>query len=404
MTSAAYEHEIATLLAHDPELLAIADAIAATQAAPRRRNRRRLALALAAALAVVAVAGPALGLHRTIVSFFEAEPAPERAQIDFARMGLGAPAPLGPDVVHEQARKVLERELEGKVRALYVAPTARGGFCWTWSEMTSSCGRTNDRQSPLGFGWREGPNGATSVTGHVFGDTIDRLELRYEDGRADDVPIVWISPPIDAGLYGFDVPDEQLREGRRPQALVAMSADGDVVARHGFHYSDPDWESGRDGLPRIADRSRLRTLFEFTARNGTPWELRVAPAPGDKLCYAYNGGGGCRSPKFPGSLLNLGVQGGSSIVVLCCEAGERTAAVELRYEDGDSLRLDTVDGFLLYEVPPEHHALGHRLTELVGYDATGRELERRSLEPSRGVYPCRDEDELDLGFGLSICP
>ncbi len=53
MTSIAYHREIATLLADDPELLAIADAIAATQPSGRRRaRRRRLALALAAALAV----------------------------------------------------------------------------------------------------------------------------------------------------------------------------------------------------------------------------------------------------------------------------------------------------------------------------------------------------------------
>ena len=404
MTSVAFDHDLVELLGGEPELLAIADAIATTQTARRLRPaRRRLILAAAAALAIV-VAAPALGLHRTIVNFFESEPAPERTQIDFARMGIAAPAGLGPNLLHGEARKILERELEGKRRSLYVAPTRSGGFCWTWSGMVSSCGRANDPQLPLGFGWREAPVGASSVTGHVSSSEIERLELRYEDGSRDDVPIVWVSAPIDAGFYGFDIPAEHRRLGHRPETLVALDGDGDEIVRQTFPYPDPDWESGPDGLPKVADRSQLRTLFDFRARNGAQWQLRVAPAPGDKLCYAYNGGSGCRSPKFPGSLLNLGVQGGSTSVFLCCETGQDAASVELLFADGRRIRVDTVEGFLLYELPVEQYAPGHRLEELVSFAATGRELERRTIKPSRGVYPCAKDDEIDLGFELTICP
>ena len=405
MTSVAFDHELVELLGNEPELLAIADAIAETQRARRIRPQRRHRLALAAAAVLaVAVAAPALGLHRTIVSFFESEPAPERAQIEFARLGIASPTGLGPNVIHGEARKLLERELGGKVRPLYVAPTRDGGFCWQWEQLFGSCGRTHPAQAKLGVTWQERAVGPTLMAGHVLDPSVERLELRYEDGRRAEIPIVWVSAPIDAGFYSFEVAPETLREGRRAQVLIALDRDGEERARHEFRYTDPRWESGADGLPRIADRSQVRTLFEFRASNGVEWSLKVAPAPGDKLCYAYNGGGGCRSPKFPGTLLNLGVQGGGSTVVVCCESGAQTASVELLFADGDRVRLDTVEGFLLYEIPPEHYPVGHRLVELVGFDATGRELERRAVEPSRGVYPCAEEDEIELGFDVSICP
>jgi hypothetical protein len=405
MTSVAFDQEIVELLADEPELLAIADAIAATQrpSALLHSRRRRVALVLAAALAV-GVAAPALGLHRTIVSFFESEPAPERTQIEFARMGIAAPVGLGPNVIHEETRKVMERELDGKVRPLYVAPTQRGGFCWLWEGRMGSCGRTHPDQRALGVTGLVSERGPTLVAGHVLDSAIEKLELRYEDGRQVEIPIVWVSPPIDAGFYAYEVAPETLREGHRAKALVALDRDGDERVRHEFRYQDPRWESGPDGLPRIADRSQLRTLFDFRAQNGAHFQFRVAPAPGDKLCYAYNGGGGCRSPKFPGSVLHLGVQGGGATVVVCCDAGADAATVELGFEDSDRIELPTVEGFLLYELPPEHYAEGRRLNLIATLDAGGHEIGRRTIESSRGVYPCAKEDEIDLGFEITICP
>lgn len=404
MTSVAFDHDLVELLGDEPELLAIADAIAATQTARRLRpaGRRRLTLAAAAALAIV-VAAPALGLHRTIISFFESEPAPERAQLDFGRMSV-VPVGIGPDVVPGGARKILERELEGKRRSLYVAPTESGGFCWTWSKLTSSCGRLTDKQGSLGVTWLEGPNGATSIMGHLLDPEIEKLELRYEDGTREEIPFVWVSPPIDAGFYGYQMPEGQLREGHRAQTLVALDADGDQIVSHPFHYSDPRWESGPDGLPKVADRSQLRTLFNFRDRNGVQRHLRVAPAPGDKLCYAYNNGGGCRSPKFPGSVLNLGVQGGGTSVFVCCEVGADAATVVLRFEGGHQIELPTVKGFLLYELTLDRYTPGRRLNLIISRDANGREIGRRVVEPSRSVYPCAREDEIDLGFETTICP
>lgn len=405
MTSIAFDHDLVELLGDEPELLAIADAIATTQSARRLRpaRRRRLALAAAAALAIV-VAAPALGLHRTIVSFFESEPAPERVQLNFARMGIVAPVRLGPNVIHGETRKVLERELDGKLRALYVAPTQKGGFCWQWEGRMGSCGRTHPDQRAMGVTWLESVRGPTLVAGHVLDPAIETLELRFEDGRQVEIPIVWVSPPIDAGFYGYEVAPETLSEGHRAKFLVALDSDGDELVRHEFRYQDPRWESGPDGLPRIADRTQKRTLFDLRDEFGRRWTLVVAPAPGDKLCYAYNGGGGCNSPKFPNSR-RLSAQGGGRTVNVCCTVDAATESVELFYEDGDRSVLQPIDGFLLTTIPSAHYPLGHRLEAIVELDAAGGVVARHEVPTThRGIYPCADEDEIDLGFEVSICP
>ena len=404
MTSVAFDHDLVELLRDEPELLAIADAIVTTQSARRLRpaGRRRLALAVAAALAIV-VAAPALGLHRTIVSFFDSEPAPERTQIQFAQMGIAAPVGLGPNVIHEETRKVMERELDGKLRPLYVAPTKSGGFCWLWEGRMGSCGRAHPEQRALGVTWLESAKGPTLVSGHVLDPAIEKLELRYEDGREAEIPIVWVSPPIDAGFYVYEVAPETLGEGHRAQFLVALDGDGDEVVRHEFRYQDPRWESGADGLPQIADRTQKRTLFDFRAESGARWTLVTAPAPGDKLCYAYNGGGGCNSPKFPNSR-PLSAQGGA-VVSVCCTVSAATETVELVYEDGDRTVLRPVDGFLLATIPSAHYALGRRVEAIVEHGRAGEVVARHDVPTRhRGIYPCADEDEIDLGFGTTICP
>lgn len=100
----------------------------------------------------------------------------------------------------------------------------------------------------------------------------------------------------------------------------------------------------------------------------------------------------------------MGVQGGGA-VNLCCAVGGDVATVELRYEDGKHAELKPVDGFLLYVIPPEQYRRGHRLRLIVWRDADGGELERRAVATDRkGIYPCSDEEEIELGYRQTICP
>ena len=370
--------------------------------ARRRARRRWLALPLAATLAALVV-GSAFGLHRDVVDFLTADPAPERIVVDFGRMSARATVGFGPQVIPGQARVVLESRLRGKPEPLYVAPTREGGFCWRWG-YTGSCGRLHPDQRALGVTWVESAEGPAQLSGHLLDPAIQRLELEYEDGQRVEIPTVWVSNPIDAGFYVFEVPPERLRVGRRARVLIALDHDGDAVARHVFRYSDPRWESGPDGLPRIADRSQKRTLFDFRDHRGERWTLVVAPAPGERLCYAYDGGGGCLSPKAPAVIDGMGVQGGGAVNV-CCAVAAGVETVRLRYEDGTLTELEPVDGFLLYVIPPRHYARGHRLEAIVWLDAAGAEVASRTVETRRpGIYPCSKEEERELGYGQTICP
>jgi hypothetical protein len=368
----------------------------------RRPRLRRYLLPLAAVVAVLAV-GSAFAVYRDVIDFGQAEPAPEPIMLDFNRMGVRASIELGPRVIPDTARKVADFPVGGKSMPLYMAPTRDGGFCWRFA-FTGSCGRVQPNQRPIGVVVAESANAPGLIMGHVLDDRVVRIELRFKDGEQAEVRPIWISSPIDAGFYVYEVPREALRPGSRAETLIAFDADGDEIAKVTLPYTDPRWESGPDGLPRIADRSQKRTLFDFRDHRGRQWTLVVAPAPEQKLCYAYNGGGGCLSPKFPARVEGMGVQGGS-VVNVCCAVSEGVATVELRYEDGERAELTPVGGFLLYVIPPEHYLRGHRLEQIVWRDAEGRDVaQRRIATTHRGIYPCTEDEEIELGYGQTICP
>jgi hypothetical protein len=370
-----------------------------------RRSRAWVAVPLAAALAAILV-GSALALYRESIDFWSAPPAPERIVVEYeelrarASVGLG----FGASVIPGEARRVAFFDIDGEQKPLFVVPTEDGGFCWRL-HFVGSCGRTGRTGPAFGAGWLDTENGGPQwVNGDFLDPDIRRIEIEYEDDTVAPVPFVWVTEPIDAGFFSFDVPPEHLAVGRRVTLIRAFDADGREVARQTFPFSDPRWESAPDGLPRVADRTQKRTLFELEDHKGNPWTLVVAPAPEEKLCWAYNFGSGCFSPKFPRTNDQLHLDGGG-VVRVCCAVGDGVATVELRYQDGTQTELKPVDGFLLALVAPEQYAPGHRLEAIVMLDADGREVAHRTVDPSRrAVYPCSKDEELELGHGIRVCP
>jgi hypothetical protein len=364
---------------------------------------RRLVFPLAAAIAVLAV-GSAFAVYRDVIDFGQAEPAPERIMLDFNRMSVHAQIGLfGPRVIPGSARKVTAFAVGGKRRALYVAPTREGGFCWRFA-FSGSCGRTHPDQRLLGAVVMESAYAPSLIVGHVLDDRVVRIELRYEDGERLDLRPIWISSPIDAGFYAHAVPSERLRPGSRAETLTALDADGDKIVQVALPHTDPRWEPAPDGLPRIADRSQKRTLFDFRDHRDRRRTLVVAPAPGDRLCFAHDGGAGCLSPKFPATIEGMSIHGGPT-VQLCCAVSDGVATVELRYEDGERTELEPVDGFLLYAIPLEHYPRGHRIEGIVWRDGEGREIASRTIATRhRGVYPCEPHERIELGYGSTVCP
>jgi hypothetical protein len=367
-----------------------------------RRSRTWLAMPLAAVVAVIAV-GSALALYRDSIDFWSAPAAPERIVVEYEEMrhrasvGLG----FGANVIPGEARRVAFFELDGEPRPLFVVPTEDGGFC-SRLHLTGTCGRTELSRAAFGSGGLGSEHGGLDwISGHFLDPDIRRLELEYLDGTTVPVPFVWVTAPIAAGFYAYDVPPEHEALDRRAAFVLAFDEDGDELVRRELPFDDPQWQTAPDGLPRVADRTQKRTLFDLRNHKGDPWTLVVAPAPGDRLCYAYNRGSGCFSPKFPATPDALGMNG----VSVCCAVGPGVATVELRYEDGARTELEPVEGFLLHLIPPEHYAVGHRLREIVMRDAAGDVVATRTLKTdTRAVYPCAKEDELHLGRGVRVCP
>lgn len=372
----------------------------------RTAPRRWLLIPIAAAVAVIVV-GSAFALYRELVDFLSAEPAPERVVVQFGQMDARGSIGFGPRIKAGEARKITEATIDGKRRILYVAPTPDGGFCWMWTTVSGSCGRTAiaPRPDPISASWLSSPGGGPAqMTGQIIDAAITRVQLEYENGERSEIPFVWVSKPIDAGFFIFEVPAEHLQTGKRGKTLLGLDDDGRVVDSQEFPIMDPRWESGADGLPRIADRSRKRTLFDFRDHRGARWTLVIAPAPGDRICFADNRGGGCVSPEHPPIIGGMGVQPGEAVNI-CCAVAEGVEKVELRYEDGERTRLSPRDGFLLYILPPEHYSRGHRLEELVWLDANGREVASRAIKTDQpGVYPCEKHEEIELGYGQRVCP
>lgn len=176
---------------------------------PDRAHTRRPVLLPVGLAVALAIAAAALGLHGTVIQWFEAEPAPERVLLDFNRLAVGAPSGMDPGVLPNSARRVKEVRLSDGIHTLWVAPTAGGRFCALWSDFVGGC--TRERVPPL-QPWGLSPglssfligatfeqNSTTGVTTRIAGRLLapdaDSLTVEYEDGETADIPFVCVSPP-----------------------------------------------------------------------------------------------------------------------------------------------------------------------------------------------------------------
>jgi hypothetical protein len=237
--------------------------------------------------------------------------------------------------------------------------------------------------------------------------------LEYADGEESAIPVVWVSPPIDAGFFIFWVPAEHQSLGRHAVALVAEDADGKAVAREPIRppLRPEDVERRMelpDGnvvmLPARADVDRARKLYDFRAENGQPVWLWVIPTRDGGLCWAFNRGGGCPPADYEQEIpMAAGLASGGNPVLFQAQVRDEVATVELRYEDGAVERLRPREGFVLHEIGAAHYERGHRLELAVALGPLGNELMRQPFRPdSAGVYPC--EQPVDIGHGVMACP
>jgi hypothetical protein len=402
---------------------ATAEPPTADEREPQRRRARRALAAVALAALAIAIATPAFGLHRRVVSWFEAEPAPERVQLSFARLDVGAPPGMETGVIAASARKVMTARVGGQTRVLWVAPTKSGGFCLQWTNLSGGC--TTDRVPPrrlrggpdlhtfeLGVGYQQTGRGITTVlSGRLLDSDTERLELRFADGESVEIPVVWVSPPIDAGFYIYEVPEEHRRVGRQVSALVALDGDDEVLARQTFPLppaSDvehsvrlPDGEVV--ALPRKAIVPLARKVIDRRAWNGDRLWLWVVPTRDGGQCWVSNRAGGCPPPDYELDVPMAAGIGGGGLVLFQGQVRADVSLVELHYESGEVERLRPVEGFVLHDISSEHYPRGRRLVLVVARASDGTVLDRQRYRPdTTGVYPC--EEPVDIGLGVKACP
>lgn len=226
-----------------------------TPARPTWRAHPRRSLALALALLLVAlVATPAFGvqgyvlhlLGRKDVSFGSSPSAPNVVKKQFLDLPIGAPARWATPVQAGKARTVATFSIAGHPRKLWVAPTTKGGYCYTFELSFGGCRLTRaDRTAAarLGVTWqggspRRGVNESivTRVGGDVTAPGAAKITARYAGGATADIPFVWVSAPIAAGFFSYDIPTAHRTKAHRLVSLTLSAKDGKRLGRQTFPY------------------------------------------------------------------------------------------------------------------------------------------------------------------------
>jgi hypothetical protein len=371
---------------------------------PRRRrvSRLRLALSLLALVVTFAVVAPALGLDLPVLGFWEAEKAPPRVVRDFDSLSVGAPAGMDPGAVAGEARKVMTAVLDDGPHTLWVAPTRSGGFCLIWTGAAGGCDKLGT--VPLSVSWlaagplrpREDappeltPASFTRLSGYVNADYAETVEIRFADGDVVRPDVTWVSDPIGAGFFVYDIPQARREPGHELSAVVVLDADGNVVAED---RGRPRESTGRPPVDAVLDAKEPVVRIETRQGQAVIWE---APTRYEGRCawLAYAGRSLAFVPCMPKghSYYNFAFRfvPTESNVLLVGAVQARVASVELRFADGDRVVVHPQQGFVLYELPAEHLVRGHEATEITSRDVLGTALHPpfRVADLGGGRFPC----------------
>jgi hypothetical protein len=231
--------------------------------APRTNRpvrRRALVSVLVAVAFVVAimVATPAWAFFREMLSFGDQPKAPRSVQLQFWSLNLGAPAGMSPRAVSGETRKVGQFIFGGATHSLWVAPAKNGGFCALWipgggggcstAGQPVSTGavlvfphdadqpaRTATRRSQVPILQRVGV--PEWITGAALSVTVSDVVVRFSDGSAVHPRVVWVSAPINAGFFAYDVPKDEQSSKHHVRAVEAYDREGALVRYQTF--TDP---------------------------------------------------------------------------------------------------------------------------------------------------------------------
>ena len=187
-------------------VLGVASGASGPKPAPRPARRRVLVAALAAAavLAAILAATPAWAWVRDVLPFWNQPAAPQSVQVQFYALNLGAPRGMSPHAVAGETREVGRFTFGGSTRTLWVAPAKNGGFCSLWLPAGGGGCSTSGRPLSTGALLRLGV--PEWITGDVISPAVRDVVIRFSDGHTVHPRVVWVSAPINAGFFAYNVP------------------------------------------------------------------------------------------------------------------------------------------------------------------------------------------------------
>jgi hypothetical protein len=386
-------------------------------------KQTRVALLLVAAVVLAILAAPALGLAPPFLDFFSSKHASKRVVHSFALLNVGAPRGMSPHVISGETRRVTTYRLSnGKTMPLWVAPTRKGGFCVTFgfgggctssrprapSSNHDQPGDRNAAQIELGI------YGSRVLAGDVFDARIARIEIRFRHAPAASVPLLWVSPPINAGFFLYEIPRKLIPKAsaNRPggpvqpiagavMAVVALDEHGQEIARIASMFRPPPaWFNPA----AVSDRSKRHTVL----RSGR-LSIVIAPSRTGGNCYWLKvdiyqvAGSGCAPPRYLTRALAGGLSHGTGFTGFSAQVQPTVKRVELRFEDGVHVTLQPVDGHVLYDIPAAHWPRRHRLRTASAYASSSRRVATQSFDTKEiGVYDCAKP--VPIGAGQKACP
>ncbi|MDQ2910818.1 MAG: hypothetical protein M3R39_07375 [Actinomycetota bacterium] len=391
---------------------------------PLKNRRLRLALAVFLPGLVALLVAPAFGVGRGVLPFFSGEKAPRPLIIAFASLSTGAPPGMDPGVIASETRRVGDWNFEGKSHTLWVAPTRAGGFCFEWTQAVGGCdregtvpvsptaamapvplpetedGRRPDPEAML----RAHDNGIPIwIVGHVSAKYVASLEVHFEDGTVVRPEITWVSEPIGAGFFVYDIPADHRILGHRAVSLVGLDSDDRRVAEEFLGVGDTRQDPLADAI-----MSKRHAELALDTRHGRA-TVYTAPTRYEGRCVflSFEGKDLALYPCLPKGygFDNLGALRfvpTPDDVIVAGPAPTQLRSVELRFADGDAIVLEPSQGFFFYELPVRHLAAGAQATEWIGRNEQGAAVVTvpfaKVPDACFGPLPLRPGQHCVLGF------
>jgi hypothetical protein len=366
--------------ADDPALVARArelarewETVPVATSFPASRRRLQLAVAVVLALGVLLVVAPALGFRLPAIDFWSSDEAPPKIVRDFETLNVGEPPGMAVDVIPGETRMLTLTDPSGKRHTLYLAPTRRGGFC-SRSARGGGCDKLGTTPLSVSFDFARSGVGVplagvappTAIEGYVNSNYADSVEIEFADGQKIELAVTWISEPIGAGFFVYQVPDDRRVAARRLESVTARNSDGDVVAQQVV-----DRTAIREA-PAEALLEDKRAVFR-TATSSGPATYWMAPTRYEGRCAWLDvaGQSGLFSRCLPkGYETSPGVGFGfvplEDDVLVAGEFDPRFRYVDIVYSDGTVERAEPRAGLLLHRIAAERFARGEAVTALVG--------------------------------------